>query len=163
MWDSLAERLGRVRLADDHPSLSRVPSRMSAGSWPMWNASRRATAAMGWRAAAFIAEGEAAIPAPAGVAWAAQHRRLKADDGLPALPRHRRRQGRRERGHSWRHTVATIMEDAGVPDARCRYIIGRAPRDDHAKYLHHAAARLREAIETVPTVLSRLRSRTGSE
>jgi integrase len=57
-----------------------------------------------------------------------------------------------ERGHSWRHTVATLMEDAGVPDARNRYICGHAPRDKHARYLHHAAAKLREAIECVPTV-----------
>jgi hypothetical protein len=44
------------------------------------------------------------------------------------------------------------MGDAGVPDARNRYSVGHAPRDEHAKYIHHSAAKLREAIECVPSI-----------
>jgi integrase len=103
-------------------------------------------------AAAFITEGEAAVPAPAGVAWAAQHHASKlVMDFLRSLGiAVAKKDG--GRGHSWRHTVATLIEDAGVPDARSRYICGHAPRDKHARYLHHAAAKLREAIECVPSI-----------
>jgi integrase len=57
------------------------------------------------------------------------------------------------RFHSWRHTVTTILENTKrVSDARNRYIIGHAPADKHAGYLHHSAAELRAAIELIPTI-----------
>jgi integrase len=54
------------------------------------------------------------------------------------------------RFHSWRHTVATILTDQGVPEVRARYITGHAPRTKGDKYVHHSISELRKAIERIP-------------
>jgi integrase len=55
--------------------------------------------------------------------------------------------------HSWRHTIATLMCDHGVPERRAFYITGHAPSTKGAKYVHHSIPEIAKAIETIPNPL----------
>ena len=49
--------------------------------------------------------------------------------------------------HSWRTTVRTMLEDAGVSSDRARWIVGHRPRDvDAAHYLKHPVPSLVKAL-----------------
>src|SRR5438045_8592009 len=59
--------------------------------------------------------------------------------------------------HSWRATVRTMLENAGVSSDRARWIVGHKPRDvDAAHYLKHPVPDLIEAIGRLsdPTIQS---------
>jgi hypothetical protein len=54
---------------------------------------------------------------------------------------------KRKTFHSWRSTVRTMLENAGVSPDRARWIVGHKPRDiDAAHYLKHPIPDLVEAL-----------------
>jgi hypothetical protein len=53
----------------------------------------------------------------------------------------------------WRHTVATIMCDKGVREARASHITGHAPASKGAAYIHHSLTEMALAIELMPNPL----------
>jgi integrase len=55
-----------------------------------------------------------------------------------------------KRFHSWRHTIATLLTDDGVPEVRARYITGHAPRMVGERYIKHHIPQLVEAIGRLP-------------
>ena len=75
----------------------------------------------------------------------------------------RERQGEKGRSvnslsfHSFRHTLTSIMANAGVPVEVRQKFTGHATAEMNQHYTHHEIATLRAAVEKVPTVKVRAR------
>jgi integrase len=75
----------------------------------------------------------------------------------------RERQGEKGRSvnslsfHSFRHTLTSIMANAGVPVEVRQKFTGHASAEMNQHYTHHEIATLRAAVEKVPTVKVRAR------
>ena len=75
----------------------------------------------------------------------------------------RERQGEKGRSvnslsfHSYRHTLTSIMANAGVPVEVRQKFTGHATAEMNQHYTHHDIATLRAAVEKVPTVKVRAR------
>jgi integrase len=58
-----------------------------------------------------------------------------------------------KRFHSWRHTVATILNTKKVRPRTASFITGHAPRTKGEKYIHPPLRELQEAIELIHSVV----------
>jgi len=75
----------------------------------------------------------------------------------------RERQGQKGRSvnslsfHSFRHTLTSILANAGVPVEVRQKFTGHASAEMNQHYTHHEIETLRAAVEKVPTVKVRTR------
>jgi integrase len=55
--------------------------------------------------------------------------------------------------HSFRHTMISMMANAGIPEEVRRKVTAHASGDVHARYTHHETGTLRAALAALPDVL----------
>ena len=83
-------------------------------------------------------------------------------DALPVVTSYKAKTGSKEKGkarklsrrsfHSLRHTMISLMADAGVSEEVRRKVTAHASGDVHARYTHHATSTLRSALACLPDV-----------
>jgi integrase len=54
--------------------------------------------------------------------------------------------------HSLRHSFATTLANAGIPEELRMLLTGHSSRDVHQRYSHHELERLRDAIAVLPSI-----------